>query len=270
MHHSTSTDEIKAELMELGHEVENIINFINKETQIKKNLFFIDLKRNDNNSKIFEIKRFMNSVLVFEEPHKKRELPQCKRCQCYGHTRNQCTRPYRCVKCAGDHDYRSCLKQKSDGTPAKCVLCNGSHPANYKGCTVYQEIINRKQPIRNGAGLQNQSYANQNLFRKRGTEPTVNATYQSHANPDPQSAGPNYESCRQPSYAKALSRGLQPAFNSETFNPQPETPGFNFIIQTMQSMIQNQQEMIAKLTTEVSLLREQLTKALQNKNGGAI
>ena len=28
----------------------------------------------------------------------------------------------------------------------KCVLCSGNHPANYKGCSVYQEIKKPKDP----------------------------------------------------------------------------------------------------------------------------
>jgi hypothetical protein len=29
-------------------------------------------------------------------------------------------------------------------TPAKYVLCNGNRPANYKGCTVYRDLINTR------------------------------------------------------------------------------------------------------------------------------
>jgi hypothetical protein len=32
--------------------------------------------------------------------------------------------------------------QKSKDKPAKCVLCSGGHTANYKGCTVYRDLIN--------------------------------------------------------------------------------------------------------------------------------
>lgn len=47
---------------------------------------------------------------------------------------------YNCVKCGGPHDTQSCKKTKQ--TPAKCVLCEGAHPANYKGCTVYRDLTN--------------------------------------------------------------------------------------------------------------------------------
>jgi hypothetical protein len=46
-----------------------------------------------------------------------------------------------CVKYAGTHFTSQCLrKDKSDVT---CVLCNGNHPANYKGCTVYKDLQKR-------------------------------------------------------------------------------------------------------------------------------
>lgn len=35
-----------------------------------------------------------------------------------------------------EHDTKTCF------TPATCALCNGNHPANYKGCTIYKDLIN--------------------------------------------------------------------------------------------------------------------------------
>jgi hypothetical protein len=41
-------------------------------------------------------------------------------------------------------------KYKEKSEHVKCVLCNGNHPANYKGCTVYKEIQKRTfPPLRN-------------------------------------------------------------------------------------------------------------------------
>ncbi|GFS74248.1 hypothetical protein NPIL_429831, partial [Nephila pilipes] len=38
----------------------------------------------------------------------------------------------KCVKCAGDHLTKECLKDIK--TPPKCCLCDGPHPANYLQC----------------------------------------------------------------------------------------------------------------------------------------
>lgn len=42
----------------------------------------------------------------------------------------------------GDHHYTQC--QKVLETPAKCVNCNGDHPASYRGCTFYKDITKNK------------------------------------------------------------------------------------------------------------------------------
>lgn len=36
--------------------------------------------------------------------------------------------------------------QKERSNQVKCVLCDGNHPANYKGCTVYKELQKVKYP----------------------------------------------------------------------------------------------------------------------------
>ena len=62
--------------------------------------------------------------------------------QLYGHTKSYCNRPYVCVKCGGQHSTDSCKKSKT--SPAKCALCGGGHPANYKGCDYYQKQYQAK------------------------------------------------------------------------------------------------------------------------------
>jgi len=64
-------------------------------------------------------------------------------------------RPYKCVKCEGNHMTTECQKSKKKA-PAKCAVCPGQHIANYKGCTVYRDLqnaknnsTNRKQQIPN-------------------------------------------------------------------------------------------------------------------------
>lgn len=54
----------------------------------------------------------------------------------FGHIKTYCIKAYYCVKCADNH-LRSVCKESKDNSPT-CVLCNGPHPANYKGCIVYK------------------------------------------------------------------------------------------------------------------------------------
>lgn len=147
IHYSVDQTELKAEIEEHGHEVINIFNVKDRRTKQPLPLFYIDLKPDANNVSIYKIEELQYTKVKFEEPHKKRTIPQCARCQRYGHTKTYCYRQGRCVKCGQNHLTTECTKPKH--TDATCALCNGNHPANYKGCKVYTEIRNRKfQTIR--------------------------------------------------------------------------------------------------------------------------
>lgn len=146
IHHTTPTEEIKNALKEKGHKVRNILNIKNKHNNEPMPIFFIDLEPSENNKDIYDVRAIDNKHVLFEPPRKNTEIAQCTRCQNYGHTRAYCNRPYACVKCAGPHDTKTCTKPRS--TPATCILCEKPHPANYKGCTVYQELQKKYNPHR--------------------------------------------------------------------------------------------------------------------------
>lgn len=75
----------------------------------------------------------------------KKRNPQCARCQRYGHSKSYYHPKARCMKCAGVHLSHDCTR-KGRSNNVKCVLCEGNHPANYKGCKVYKELQNAKYP----------------------------------------------------------------------------------------------------------------------------
>ncbi|CAH1105260.1 unnamed protein product [Psylliodes chrysocephalus] len=66
---------------------------------------------------------------------------QCHNCQQWGHATSNCGRNARCLKCAGDHHTRTCLK--TPDTPATWANCGGDHPANYSKCPNYVEKLER-------------------------------------------------------------------------------------------------------------------------------
>jgi hypothetical protein len=145
MHHTTDPVLISQELSILGHTVRNIINIRHRITKEQLNLFFIDLEPALNNKEIYNITALQNRIIHFEPPRiNKMRIPQCARCQHYGHTRAYCNKPYACVKCSGPHNSTACTKSKD--TPAKCALCGDYHPANYKGCERYHEILQGNNP----------------------------------------------------------------------------------------------------------------------------
>lgn len=71
--------------------------------------------------------------------------PLCLNCQNYGYTRTYCNNHPRCVRCGENHRTDTCTKSRD--LPAKCALCNGNHPANYRGCLVFNNLqqLRKKQ-----------------------------------------------------------------------------------------------------------------------------
>ena len=122
-----------------GNTVRNIMNIKHKQTKDPLSLFFVDLEPQANNKEIFNLQFLGNTKITIEAPHKNRNIVQCQRRQAYGHSKTYCTKPYRCVKCGGQHDSKDCTKPRHN--PAKCALFGEDHPANYKGCTVYKNLV---------------------------------------------------------------------------------------------------------------------------------
>ncbi|KAL4107090.1 hypothetical protein QTP88_018522 [Uroleucon formosanum] len=136
LHPSTPEADIASAIAEIGHTVRNVTNVRHQQTKTPLPLFFVDLDPNDSDSDIFSITSLLHTKIKIEEPYKKRQIPQCQNCQSYGHTRTYCAHNPKCVKCGGNHLSTTC--PKSPELPAKCALCEGAHPANYKGCTIYK------------------------------------------------------------------------------------------------------------------------------------
>lgn len=142
LHPSTNTTDIKEELAKAGHEATRITNVIikknnnGKQTKLALPLFYVDLITKPNNKDAYELTELLYCKIKIEPPRVKREIPQCKRCQGFGHTQNYCQRQARCVKCGDNHHTVSCKKLKK--TACKCVNCGGEHTANWKGCPVYK------------------------------------------------------------------------------------------------------------------------------------
>lgn len=127
------------------------MNVVHHATKTPLNLFFVDLEPAKNNKDIFDLKYIHNMKIAVEPPRKSTNIVQCTRCQLYNHTKSYCTRPFSCVKCGRGHSSTSCTKSRD--LPAKCALCEGPHPANYKGCTVYKELQKQPPHVNEGTSL---------------------------------------------------------------------------------------------------------------------
>lgn len=177
LHHSTPIDDIKAELISLGHPVRSVTNVKSRVTKEPLSMFFVDLNQNENNKTIYEISHINHAIVTVEAPKKTIDLVQCHRCQQFGHTKSYCKKPFRCVKCGMDHATAEC--KKSIDTPPRCVHCLMNHTASYKGCQVYKNLIlnrNNRQKV-------NHKGQNNTNFNFNSTEfPQINENMNSHSN----------------------------------------------------------------------------------------
>lgn len=121
----------------------------------------------------YNIKTVMSSR-VQTEPLRSKIIPQCKRCQEYGHTHNFCDKTPRCVKC-GKHFTRDCTKPTHE--EPKCAHCGKNHPANYRGCEVYKDL----RKFRNNS-------ANSQAHPERPTRQINKRTTLSQSNESPEQA----------------------------------------------------------------------------------
>ena len=147
IHSTTPKGNIHNELSNLGFTVRNIYNptFKNHHGQgiYSPNLFFIELDpKNVNNSKIFDLKVLCNFSISVEYRRTNESLVQCERCQNFNHTQKYCHRSPVCVKCGLGHLTKVCTKP--DTLPAKCGNCQGSHTANFRGCSYFLKLLNNK------------------------------------------------------------------------------------------------------------------------------
>lgn len=169
MHSTANIDDLKNELSQLGHEVKNIWNIRSRYTKVPLPLFEVELSTKPNNKDIYSVTKLMSCVIRFEPPRPKKIVPQCSNCQQYGHTKSYCKKKSVCIKCAGHHESKSC-ERKNWADEVKCALCNGNHPANYKGCSIYKQIYSQHYP-----SLRNTRESQQPETRTLTTNPTYSS-----------------------------------------------------------------------------------------------
>ncbi|KAI5719422.1 hypothetical protein M8J76_009912 [Diaphorina citri] len=100
-------------------------------------------RKHDKNKEIFDLSRFMNCVVSVEPKKKSHHIPQCTKCQRYGHTKNYCKLSPRCLFCSLPHPSSECEKKKED-TIKVCANCGENHTANFKGCAYYSELRKKR------------------------------------------------------------------------------------------------------------------------------
>ena len=145
LHPKANTDKISEELAKIGHQVRSINNINKYDTKQPLPLFLVELEPRNNNTDIYDIEKLLNTIVKVEPPRHKKDIPQCIRCQQYGHTKSYCNRIPACVKCVKNHLTIDC---PSTGKieEVRCYNCNGKHPASYKGCEARKQLQRKLFP----------------------------------------------------------------------------------------------------------------------------
>lgn len=138
LHHEWSAEEITADLQKQNLKAISAINKCSMRTKEPLDMFIVSFEQSEDVKKIYEIKKVLNTVVKIEPIKHSKLIPQCKKCQGFGHTQNYCGKQPRCVKCSGKHETINCSLEKS--AKPKCVNCREAHPASYRGCIVAKEL----------------------------------------------------------------------------------------------------------------------------------
>lgn len=179
LHPSTPTTEVGIAIEDLGFSVRHVANVLQKVTKNKLPMFFVDLEPATIIKDIFNLSSLLHTKIKVEEPHKRKDIIQCHNCQEYGHSKKYCAYSPRCVRCGKNHSSSGCTK--SQESPASCALCNGDHPANYKGCRTYKELQNH----RNFSTKQNIGNKTNNVnFKFNNCESSQRPTQTTNTTPD--------------------------------------------------------------------------------------
>lgn len=237
LHPSTSTEIIKSELKDRLYEVRQVTQVIHRISKIALPLFFVDLEPTDHSNEIFKLESLLHTKIKIEEPHKPKVISQCQNCQAYGHTKAYCGYSPRCVRCGDDHSSSTCPNSRQD--PMRCALCTGNHPANYKGCTIYKNLQQRKK-------------ANLHNYRSH-----VNPSYKSN---NVQESHPRNTILHNPPPGQPLTYAQATQGQSTQSDNLPPTPDINSL---MSSFVSELKSLINPL---ISLLTQVISSLLAKKN----
>lgn len=206
IHQSCSEREVFENLAQQGYKIHSVsqklkVTKTNEGTERKPlPLYMLTFQPDEDVKRIHEIKFICNMKVSIENLRKNKLIPQCKKCQLFGHTQKYCYNAFKCVKCGNPHETAHCKKEKS--APPRCCNCGEAHPANYRGCCVAKKLQEMRDK-KNGSN-NNKNHHNKNAMNKPTTgenkltvepttsQPSGNATYAEVAkNTSPKKAANN-------------------------------------------------------------------------------
>lgn len=143
---SLTNDEIKNELLTNNLPVISVTRLISRDKQPLSTCAVL-LTPSEAAKDIFKVEFVCKAKIIVEIRRKPSSIPQCHRCQEFGHTKNYCKANYRCVKCSQNHCPGECKMRPSDRPT--CANCGGDHPASYRGCPHHKQLMQKRANLRN-------------------------------------------------------------------------------------------------------------------------
>lgn len=146
LYYKSDIDDIKTEIDSIVPDtVDSITKFsteYSRKQGIDTGLFLVILKPNRRANELLGVKYILNQVVSWERPKASTKVPQCWRCQKWGHYSRNCSRPFSCVKCNEKHSPGECKFVPENNELPFCVNCNESgHTSNYRGCPAYKKYV---------------------------------------------------------------------------------------------------------------------------------
>lgn len=258
LHPTCPPSMIIEDLNRKGLKVTQVTNIMKKEkkdnTVTKKPLplFMLSFDKSEDSKKIFEIKLIAGMKVKIEPMRKKTALiPQCKKCQVFGHTQAYCNREPRCVKCAGKHLTTNCKAIRLE--KAKCANCGEAHPANYRGCVIAKELQKRREKT-----LQERNRNNQ---RKTTAQQTAALVKNSQNFPTLPNAGPvPQQNTAGNSYAQKTKNKSQQGMKEEI-----NLDAINKTLQAILGKLDKQENSITSILNRVTKLESSNKAAAKTK-----
>ncbi|GBN60317.1 Nucleic-acid-binding protein from transposon X-element [Araneus ventricosus] len=135
-------EELKAILESKGFKILRISQLKNYRQKTLYPYFLVDVAKNENHLKIFNLKTIKHLNIKIEAFKRKNRVTICFKCSDFHHSAKNCQCNPRCIKCAGVHETRDCSIKNKIENPI-CINCNGEgHLASWRGCPKFPKINN--------------------------------------------------------------------------------------------------------------------------------
>ncbi|GBP93969.1 Nucleic-acid-binding protein from transposon X-element [Eumeta japonica] len=125
LYFKSDINEIKMELDSLIPDtIESVSKFateLSRKKGVDTGLFLVVLKPGRKASELLGLKVILNQVVSWERPKSSKKIPQCWRCQQWGHYSKNCSRPFACLKCDQKHG------------PGECAFVSDGFSGEYSG-----------------------------------------------------------------------------------------------------------------------------------------